>query len=170
MIRLTSDWSNSKQQWVQGRPMDAETPLVKQAELLTKANLGQRVWVYRNIVIAYPWFPSVREKLRDPLYSGWFIPFGKPPFSNGSFHVPQCDSNYEPPLCTPFYHSQDQTPGFPKGDGVCPAPACDCGGVPCGFYLFNHANETLRRCLRLGLNYNPRLINKSEKSRCCTSR
>jgi len=141
------DWSNAKDAWVQGAPMDAETPLVQQALALHAANPAQRVWVYRNLVIAYPWFPSARQKLVDPAYAGWFLRF-KPggAFPNGSYHVPACDGNFDPPLCSGFYHSQDQTPGFPHGDGDCPGP-CDCGGVPCGFYLFNHANATLRRWL-----------------------
>lgn len=31
---------------------------------------------------------------------------------------------------------QVQSPGYPSGDGSCPHP-CDCGGVPCGEYLFD---------------------------------
>ena len=138
------DWSNSKDQWVKGTPMDAETPLVEQALALQAANPGNRVWIYRNLVIAYPWFPSVREKLTDAAYSGWFIKFAAVGPNNGSYYVPRCDDNFSPPLCSRFYHSQDQTPGYPKGDGNCPGP-CDCGGVPCGFYLFNHANTTAVR-------------------------
>ena len=33
---------------------------------------------------------------------------------------------------------QTQTPGYPKGDGTCAAPACDVGGVvPVGEYIFD---------------------------------
>ena len=35
---------------------------------------------------------------------------------------------------------QEQTPGFPHGDGDCAAPGCDCGKSPCGFYLWNHSS------------------------------
>ena len=135
------DWSNAKDLWAAGTPMDAETPLVDQALALQAANPQNRVWVYRNLVIAYPWFPTVREKLVDPNFAGWFIKFAPTGPNNGSYYVPRCDNNFSPPLCTDFYHSQDQTPGYPRGDGNCPGP-CDCGGVPCGFYLFNHANTT----------------------------
>ena len=38
---------------------------------------------------------------------------------------------------------QDQTPEYPSGDGSCSEP-CDCG-VPCGEYLWNHANGTMLR-------------------------
>ncbi len=143
---VSIDWSNQKNVWVAMRPMDSENLLLDQALALHAAQPSQRIFVYRNLVIAYPWFPSVREKLVDPAYAGWFLKFGAPPFSNGSYHVPRCDGAFSPPLCSAFYHSQDQTPGYPSGDGDCPGP-CDCGGVPCGFYLFNHANATLRRWL-----------------------
>jgi len=60
---------------------------------------------------ALPWFSTVREKLTDPAYSGFFLKFAPSgPLPNGSYHVPQCDDNYDPPLCTPFYHDQEQTP------------------------------------------------------------
>ncbi len=38
---------------------------------------------------------------------------------------------------------QEQTPGYPHGDGDCAAPGCDCGSVPCGFYLFNHSSTAV---------------------------
>ncbi len=38
---------------------------------------------------------------------------------------------------------QEQTPGYPHGDGDCAAPACDCGTKPCGFYLWNHSSTTI---------------------------
>jgi len=38
----------------------------------------------------------VREKISDPAYAGWFLKF-KP---NGTVHVPKCDDNYSPPLCS----------------------------------------------------------------------
>ena len=41
--------------------------------------------------------------------------------------------------------STPQTPEHPTGDGSC-VNACDCGeGVPCGEYLFNHANGSMLR-------------------------
>lgn len=38
---------------------------------------------------------------------------------------------------------QEQTPGYPTGDGDCAAPACDCGSKPCGFYLWNHSTTAV---------------------------
>lgn len=35
---------------------------------------------------------------------------------------PKCDNNYDPPLCSNYFHMQEQTPGYPTGDGDCAAP------------------------------------------------
>jgi hypothetical protein len=80
---------------------------------------------------------QVREKLVDPAYSGFFLKFNP---NVTSYHVPNCDDNYSPPLCSVFYHDQEQTPEVPtpqnpNPDGKC-VGTCDCGGVPCGEYLW----------------------------------
>lgn len=85
----------------------------------------------RNFVKALPWYSLVREKITDPRYHSWFLPFGPPTVGQG-WHVPACDDNYHPPLCTDLYHDQGQTPGYPSGDGNCAPPACDVGSVPVG--------------------------------------
>ena len=59
---------------------------------------------YDLLTVALPWYTSVREKLTDPAYGEWFLNFS----GSGSYHVPQCDDNYDPPLCTSFYHDQEQ--------------------------------------------------------------
>ena len=87
---------------------------------------------------ALPWYTSVREKLVDPAYAAWFVPFNcsaADPLAG--CHVPVCDTNYDPPLCSALYHDQSQSPGFPSGDGNCASPACDVGAIPSGEYLFN---------------------------------
>ena len=88
------------------------------------------MWVYRNTVYGYPWYTDVRKTLEDPAYSDWYIHF-KPegPWSNS-----KCDSANKT-LCSDLFHEQEQSPGFPHGDGDCTAPSCDCGSVPCGFYV-----------------------------------
>ena len=110
--------------------MDDEEMLFKQVKLTTSASPGTTVWVYRCTVYGYPWYTSVRKILEDPAYSDWWIKF-KP---NGPWTSPKCDKNYNPPLCSDYFHSQEQTPGYPHGDGDCTAPACDCGKVPCGAF------------------------------------
>jgi hypothetical protein len=139
------DWSNGKDGptgWSKGRPMDAESGMVEQAARLVAANKKQRVGVYRNIVAAQPWFPSVAEKLRDPKYSGWFLPFKD---SHSPTVAPRCDTP-DPPqkrLCSNLFHGTQQVPRWPPenlrhgaNDANCSAPGCDCGGVPCGRYLW----------------------------------
>ena len=137
------DWSNAKQLWANDQPMRCEERLIDQVAMTKAANPAARVFVYRNLVKALPWYTSVREKISDPAYSGWFLKFGAPTVNGTSYHVPTCDDSYSPPLCSGLYHDRDQTPGHPKGDGDCALP-CDCGGVPCGEYLWDHRNSSLR--------------------------
>lgn len=51
--------------------------MVTQAAMTKAANPDTHVWVYRNLVKALPWFKSVREKLLDPAYSGFFLTFDR---------------------------------------------------------------------------------------------
>lgn len=134
------DWSNSKAQWAKAKPMNDEELLMKQVQMTTEATPYTTVWVYRNVVYAYPWYTSVREILEDPAYEAWFLKF-KP---EGPWFSPKCDLNYDPPRCSDYYHSQEQTPDYPHGDGDCAAPGCDCGPhTPCGFYLWNHSSDVV---------------------------
>ena len=89
-----------------------------QAERTKRANPDGKVFVYRNSVHAMPWFPTVRAKLEDPQYAGFFLHFDPKRGHNTS--VPQCDNTYSPPLCTTLYHDQTQTPKprwIPGADG-----------------------------------------------------
>lgn len=136
------DWSNAKALWANTKPMDCEERLLVQAAMVKAVNPDTKVFVYRNLVKALPWYTSVWTKLADPQFAGWFLPFS----GTGSYHVPQCDATYNPPLCSDRYHDQDQTPKHPHGDGSC-VDLCDCGGVPCGEYLWDHRNASLRAYL-----------------------
>ena len=131
------DWSNARSFWTKAQPMDCEEQLVTQAEKLKQRNPKVKAWVYRNLVIAEPWFSSVRDKLCDPLYAGWFLktaPCRKP-------RLPQCDTNFSPPKCSEHWHDVGISPK------ECPGGKCDCGCVPCGQYLWDHRNQTLRNWL-----------------------
>ena len=86
----------------------------------------------RNLVKALSWYGEIREKLEDKRYSGWFLPFNNPDPTN--YSVPTGNSS--------LYHSQDQTPSEKECGGV-----CDCGGVPCGEYLWDPRNASLREWL-----------------------
>lgn len=100
------DWSNMKAGWALANPMDCEERLVEQTNRLKAVNPAQRTYVYRNLVKALPWFSTVREKLLDPAYAGFFLRFA--PGVNTT--VPRCDTTFDPPHCSEFYHDQEQTP------------------------------------------------------------
>jgi hypothetical protein len=72
----------------------------------------------------------VRVILEDPKYQDWFVSF-KPGGSkpDGTWYSEQCDANLKS-VCSDRYHNQEQSPGYPHGDGDCEAPGCDCGKVP----------------------------------------
>jgi hypothetical protein len=110
--------------------MDDEEKLQDQVVMSVEASqamgLNQTIWVYRGSMWAYPWYTSVRKTLDDPAYSDWFIKF-KP---EGPWYSNKCDNNFNPPKCSDLYHNQEQSPGYPSGDGNCAAPNCDCGNAP----------------------------------------
>jgi hypothetical protein len=138
------DWSNAKGTgsapgWAKHSPMDDEEMLFEQVKMTTAATPGTTVWVYRCSVYAYPWYTSVRKLLDDDAYAPWFIDF-KP---QGPWFSPKCDQNFDPPKCSDHFHMQEQSPGYPHGDGDCKAPGCDCGVAPCGFYLWNHSSTAI---------------------------
>jgi hypothetical protein len=71
---VSYDWSNDKKDWAMAQPMDAEERLLHQATLTHAANPKSKIFVYRNLVWAMPWFSSVREKLDDPACeSEWLV-------------------------------------------------------------------------------------------------
>lgn len=51
-----------------------------------------------------PRYSDVREKLLDPKTQSWFLHFD--PSKNGTYRVPQCDTNFKPPRCSNLYHDQ----------------------------------------------------------------
>lgn len=141
---VSYDWSNMKRIWAKQHPMNCEELLFEQAEQ-SKAAGVKHVWVYRNLVKALPWFRTVREKLDDPAYAGFFLHLDP---GVHDYHVPPCAPE-NATHCSLLYHDQEQTPqvptpGNPAPDGVC-AGWCDCGKQPCGEYLFDHRNGTMLR-------------------------
>ena len=62
-------------------------------------------------------FGSVREKLLDPTFSGWFVKFNSSyeKDANGSLpsaNVPRCDTNFDPRKCSDFYHGKHPCPSI----------------------------------------------------------
>lgn len=157
---VSYDWSNMKQLWAQAKPMDCEERLVEQARA-TKAAMRQRnnnshhslnkhVFVYRNLVKALPWFTTIREKLLNPQYEGFFLKFHQnEDDSKQPYHVPPCAAENNT-KCSHLYHDQLQTPQVPTPanphpDGSC-RDECDCGrDLPCGEYIYDHRNGTMLR-------------------------
>jgi hypothetical protein len=148
---VSYDWSNMKDIWAASKPMTCEELMVEQA-VATKEAAGlvpnnPKIFVYRNIVKALPWFTSVRKKLDDPQFAGFFLKFD--PSKKGHYHVPDCAAE-NAMHCSVFYHDQLQTPEVPTADnptpdGSCSYNRCDCGSQPCGEYLFDHRNGTMLR-------------------------
>jgi hypothetical protein len=121
-----------------------EIVLQNQVKLSTSSSLGQTVWVYRGSMWAYPWYTSVRKTLEDPAYADWYINFKPQCLQNSSAcFSKRCDAVNKTD-CSDAYHCQEQSPGYPHGDGDCGAPNCYCGSnVPCGFYIWNHSSTTV---------------------------
>ena len=46
---------------------------------------------------ALPWYSTVRAKLNDSAFSGFFLRFDE---NKKPFHVPQGDTAYKPPKCS----------------------------------------------------------------------
>jgi hypothetical protein len=128
------DWSSGKEQWAKQHPMQNDVSIIRQALAVAAVLPNRRVFVYRNSIKGLPFFSDVHSILSNSSYNAWFVPFGPPTINGSSWHSPPCDTNYHPPLCSTLYHDQVDTPQYP---GECEAPACDCGGVPCGEYLFD---------------------------------
>ena len=126
------DWNGQKLQWANDKPMDAERRLVAQAEAVHALNPETKIMVYRNFVKALSWMGSVREKLADPAYAGFFLHD-----VNGSLY---------------YNDAQTPVPGpspatLPCGNDCACDGACSCGEIPCGEYLFDHRNASLRAWL-----------------------
>jgi hypothetical protein len=149
--------SNAKALWVNAQPMNCDELLTKQAEMVQAADPGvpgeqPRVWVYRNTAKALNFYGSVREKLDDPAYAGWFVRYDPERYrgaaSNASFVSTPCDWHYNStyvPKCSGHYHDQTDCPhakgggpAYPRGGppSTC-REMCDCGSNPCGEYTFN---------------------------------
>ena len=136
--------------------MSTEEDLLAQARLTAAQGGAGRIFTYFNLVKALPWYTSVREKLADPAYSGYFLRFSPA----ATPHVQPCDAVTG--VCSAFYHDQSQSPAVPSAsnphpDGEC-VDYCDCGpGVPAGEYLWDLRNSSCRDFL-VGLLLGPSFL------------
>eukprot|EP01052_Picozoa_sp_SAG31_P012822 SAG31_NODE_758_length_12292_cov_14.175511_8_plen_159_part_00 len=117
--------------------------MIRQVNKLKAARPNVRAWVYRNIVKADNWFENVQKIIDDPQFAGWFVKFDEAELASNSTTSPPCDTNWDPPKCSPFYHDQTLVPNVPDPKSKDPARrrpagacvgACDCGKHPCGEY------------------------------------
>lgn len=133
------DWSNDKAHWVNTHPMTSEEELVAAAQAIKDRRPQAKVWVYRNLVWAPSWFSDIREKIKT--HPEWFVPFK----AEGPTINPRCTFD----KCSDRFHSQFQTMAFhgtSVSSGIC-KEHCDCGDVPCAWYLWNHHNASCREWL-----------------------
>ena len=129
------DWSNGRSAWSSASPMNDQELLLRQAQAVKAATPSARVFVYRNLVKALPWYSQVREKMLDPAYAGWFLRYSDAVLANHSAvrgGAPPCTGG----KCSEFYHDQEQTPQLP-GAG---APTRAQDGA---WYVYNNTNDVM---------------------------
>jgi hypothetical protein len=126
------DWSNGRSVWSTAQPMTCQETLIEQATEIKTQTPTTKVFVYRNLVKALPWYTSVREKMTDPAYAGWFLRFGDQPTLNGTYHQPPCTGE----KCSVFYHDQEQTPHAGGAD----APTVAIEG---DWAIYNNTNDVM---------------------------
>ena len=122
------DWNSDKVDWSKPHPMNAEENMLKNAQAIQAVDPSTITWVYRNGIKALPWMTTVREKLEDKSYWGWFMPNKG---CNPSPGVYTCGPN----ATTNLYHDFEQTPHGDCGKGVecgeCTTPlrSLHCGAL-----------------------------------------
>jgi hypothetical protein len=132
---LSFDWATLSDEWAGDMPSDDDQKLLDAATYLKAAAPETKAWIYRSLVNPISTFGSVREKLEDPQYHGFFLKFAKNATDGQMGNYKRCYHSDYPirnkTVCTELANR-------PSGNG-------DCGTVPCGWYLFDHRNESLRQ-------------------------
>eukprot|EP00931_Biecheleriopsis_adriatica_P089111 TRINITY_DN63293_c0_g1_i1.p1 TRINITY_DN63293_c0_g1~~TRINITY_DN63293_c0_g1_i1.p1 ORF type:complete len:434 (+),score=72.04 TRINITY_DN63293_c0_g1_i1:27-1328(+) len=131
---VSYDWANAKSLWSEHSPVDDESLLVAQADMVIAADPAgrTRIGVYRNTIKAFNWFGKViQEKLDDPNYAGWFIQYR-------NCTGPESNRSYSPPACT----LEKCSCAWHDHAGQLGGGTQDCGQSPCGGYVFDHRNAS----------------------------
>ena len=134
---IALDFESREALWSRHSPKDADVMMLEQVKQMKRIAPQTRFWIYRNLVQAYSNFVELRAKLEDPQYAGWFVHFGA---HNNESLTPRCAYNPRVghQLCTDLFHTSLAW----TADGH------DCGDViPCGDYVFDHRNASLRKWL-----------------------
>jgi hypothetical protein len=87
-------WSNDLAGWAGATPMNNDERQLIQVKMIkddSETADYTKVWIYRNMVYAYPWFTQVRKILDDPAYAPWFMMFS----GKGNYTSPDCDHDCE---------------------------------------------------------------------------
>ena len=111
--------------WLFQKPMNEEEDELLQSQMIQTARQDKkkfpsavpgRTWLYRQSVKAEPWDRSVRVKLDDPAYAGFFLQYAPDynyswPVCNSTVKKPGCNTwpacdGSSPPKCSKFYHDQ----------------------------------------------------------------
>jgi hypothetical protein len=156
------DWSNAKQYWANESPMDCDAKLLEQAARNKAQVPTAKVFIYRNLVLAMPWYKEVGQLLEKQENWGWFVPY-KECLSGSGEYTCKNPKTGKIDAASNIYHDQEQSPGWTDPnhevppdtgpDGVCQGDTvgdtgkgCDCGkGVACGKHLWNHKNGSMLR-------------------------
>jgi hypothetical protein len=131
---VTLDFESQENIWGHHSPKDSDAMMLDEAVKMKAIAPDTKIWVYRNLVQAMANVGQLREKLEDPAYSGWWLRFGP------EATLPRCELNprLNKTLCSDLFHAQS---GWTENGH-------DCGDViPCGDYVFNHRNQSLRTWL-----------------------
>ena len=158
-------------------PMRNGAVLRHQCELIKARWPQKKCVVYRNSVKALSQFDDVSAKIDDPAFAGFFLPFKPGATQSGAcrpnsgigvdcanltasdVHVPMCDPGALRTKCNrKLYHDSRQIPEvvghnyrndtiFAYENLSCTGSTCNCGESPCGEYLFDHRNASLRSWL-----------------------
>ena len=134
---LALDFESQEGIWSQHSPKDADSMMLDQLSVMKSIAPHTRLWAYRNLAQAYSSFVQLREKIEDPAFAGWWIRFA--PDANESL-TPRCEHNprLNRSLCSDLFHTR--LAWTEHGH--------DCGDViPCGDYVFDHRNASLRKWL-----------------------
>ena len=75
----------------------------------------------------------MREKITDPAYSGWFLPFSKKPSNGTKWHMSKCTGS----KCSDLYHDQEQTPHARGSSPTAPTRT----KLSDGWYVYNNTND-----------------------------
>ena len=74
---VTLDFESQEQLWGHHKGgKDSDTMMLAQATQMKAIAPETKIWVYRNLAQAYSNFVQFREKLEDPAYADWWLPFG----------------------------------------------------------------------------------------------